>query len=191
MPRFGQGLRVVRDEEVSSHRGLYRSAMADDVHLPLVFLDVDGPVLPFDEEPITEPWGDVMNIQLARLDQALGLRLRALPGQLVWATGWEDDANAEIAPRIGLSRLPVVIWPKSSDEREREDTRFGLHWKTRALVAWAAGRDFVWVDDEISDADRDWVSKHHAGRALLHHVDSARGLSDEDFVALDAWLKVN
>jgi hypothetical protein len=42
-------------------------------------------------------------------------------------------------------------------------------------VTWAAGRPFAWVDDEITDADRDWVSAHHGGRALLHRVESFRG----------------
>jgi len=163
--------------------------MADYAQLPLLFLDVDGPVLPFGAGPVSTPWDDVMDAQLARLNHSLGLRLAALPCRLVWATAWEGDANAEIAPRIGLPELPVVFWPESSDEREREDTWFGLHWKTRALVSWAAGRSFVWIDDEVTDTDREWVSAHHAGRALLHHVDSSRGLSDDDFVALDEWLR--
>lgn len=32
-----------------------------------------------------------------------------------------------------------------------------IDWKTRALVDWAAGRPFSWVDDEITDTDRRWV----------------------------------
>jgi hypothetical protein len=35
-------------------------------------------------------------------------------------------------------------------------------------VAWADGRPFVWVDDEITDADRNWASTHHPAPALLH-----------------------
>lgn len=163
--------------------------MADEAHLPLVFLDVDGTVLPFAPEPVTEPWTDVLDAMLAGLSTSLGLRLAALPGLLVWATGWEDDANLEISPRIGLPELPVVIWPDVADEHQREDDWFGLHWKTRTLVDWAQGRDFVWVDDEITDADREWVARVHSGRALLHHVDSDRGLSDHDFAALDEWLR--
>jgi hypothetical protein len=56
-------------------------------------------------------------------------------------------------------------------------------------VTWAAGRPFAWVDDEITDADRDWVSAHHGGRALFHRVESFQGLADEDFAALDQWLR--
>jgi hypothetical protein len=85
--------------------------------------------------------------------------------------------------------MPVVNWPESSDEHDREDQRLGLCWKTRTLVSWASGRPFAWVDDEITDADRDWVSANHRGQALLHHVQPFRGLTDEDFEVLDQWLR--
>jgi hypothetical protein len=65
----------------------------------------------------------------------------------------------------------------------------GLWWKTRTIVAWAAGRPFAWVDDEITDADREWVPVHHRGPALLRTVDASRGLTDPDFSALEAWLR--
>ncbi|NEE14742.1 hypothetical protein G3M58_50780, partial [Streptomyces sp. SID7499] len=58
-------------------------------------------------------------------------------------------------------------WPEPSDAQEREDKWFGLHWKTRTLAAWADGRPFIWVDDEITEADQDWVSTHHPTPALL------------------------
>ncbi|MEU2667179.1 HAD domain-containing protein [Micromonospora sp. NPDC007220] len=162
--------------------------MTDPAESPLLFLDVDGPLLPFGDGPQRELAGDVSTSHLSRLDPQVGHRLAALPCALVWATTWEEEANTEIAPRIGLPRLPVVRWPEASDEHEREDQWFGLHWKTRTVVAWADGRPFAWVDDEISDADRDWVSAHHPGRALLHHVVASRGLTDDDFAALDQWL---
>ncbi|RDI65785.1 HAD domain-containing protein [Nocardia pseudobrasiliensis] len=156
---------------------------------PLLFLDVDGPLLPFGENPQREPRDVVSHSHLSRLSPELGRRLAALPCELVWATTWEDDANAEIAPRLGLPRLPVVHRPDSSVEHEHEDQWFGLCWKTRTLVDWAAGRPFAWVDDEITDADRNWVSAQHPGRAFLRHVESFRGLSDEDIAALDQWLR--
>ena len=82
----------------------------------------------------------------------------------------------------------MVDWPEPSDQDE-QDEREGLHWKTRGLVRWAAGRPFAWVDDEITDTDRAWVAAHHDGRALLHRVDPRRGLTDADFTALGAWLR--
>lgn len=103
---------------------------------------------------------------LAGLRQDAGPRLAELPCTLVWATTWLEDANTEIAPRLGLPDLPVVTWPEPTGAHEREDQWFGLCWKTRTLVVWAAGRPFAWVDNEITDADRDWVSAHHPGLAL-------------------------
>jgi len=43
--------------------------------------------------------------------QRAGPRLLALPGELVWATTWQGEANEVIAPRLGLPGLPVVTWP--------------------------------------------------------------------------------
>jgi hypothetical protein len=82
-----------------------------------------------------------------------------------------------------------VNWPEPSAENEHEDQWFGLHWKTRTLVEWAGGRPFIWIDDEITDADREWMPTHHHGRALLHHVPPSRGLTVEDFAVLDQWLR--
>ena len=164
---------------------------------PLLFLDVDGPLIPFGATSAQVPHGyptyplDGMppgaeaNPLLARIDPALGPRLAALPCELVWATTWMADANACVAPRLGLPPLPVVDWPEPSEE----DGRARLHWNTRALSRWAAGRSFAWVDDEITDADRAWVAAHHDRPCLLHRVDARLGLTDADFAALSAWLR--
>jgi HAD domain in Swiss Army Knife RNA repair proteins len=167
----------------------YRATVTDNAPSPLLFLDVDGPLLPFGSDCVPEPQRTVAVPHLGRLRPETGPRLAALPCTLVWATTWQEDANTEIAPRIGLPRLPLVIWPEPTEAHEREDRWLGLCWKTRTLVSWAAGRPFAWVDDEITDADRDWASAHHPGPALLHHVEASRGLTDKDFAALDAWLR--
>ncbi|WP_405435434.1 hypothetical protein OG373_02380 [Streptomyces avidinii] len=151
---------------------------------PLLYLDVDGPLIPFGAGPY--PCGDDANPLLARIDPALGPRLAALPCALVWATTWMAEANECVAPRLGLPELPVVAWPEPSDE----DGRGGIHWKTPALVAHAAGRPFIWVDDEITAADRTWVADRHPDRALLHRVDPGRGLTGSDLDVLRTWLRV-
>ncbi|WP_430790271.1 hypothetical protein [Actinoplanes sp. G11-F43] len=56
------------------------------------------------------------------------------------------------------------------------------------LVRWAAGHPFVWLDDEITDADRRWVRAHHEGRALLHRADPLTGVTEADFAAIRRWL---
>lgn len=167
---------------------------------PLLFLDVDGPLIPFGGPPGRFPHGypefrhapglpgaDTHPL-LSRLDPAHGARLAALPCTLVWATTWEDDANEVVAPRLGLPPLPVVHWPEPSAEDERDDARHGLHQKTRTLVAWAAARPFAWVDDEPTAADRAWVADRHPAPALLHRVDPRTGLTAADMTVLRAWL---
>ncbi|MFI0980719.1 HAD domain-containing protein [Streptomyces sp. NPDC021093] len=167
--------------------------------LPLLFLDVDGPLIPFgatrqqlpDGYPTYKtgrhvPGADT-NPLITRVNPAHGPRLMALPCELVWATTWMSDANECLAPWLGLPELPVVTWLEPSDEDEQD----GLHWKTRDLHRWAAGRPFAWLDDEITDTDRTWIEAHHPGQALLHRVDARHGIADEDFATLDHWLRLH
>ncbi|WP_399885105.1 HAD domain-containing protein [Streptomyces sp. BBFR51] len=151
---------------------------------PLLFLDVDGPLIPFGSPTGASTPADHGNPLLARLDPGIGARLMALGCDLVWATTWMEEANEVVAPRIGLPRLPVLDWPEHSAE---EGPR-GLHWKTRPLVEWAHGRPFVWVDDEINAMDRQWIAAGHPGPSLLRQVDPAKGLEGADFCALAGWL---
>ncbi|MDX3095832.1 hypothetical protein PV417_14940 [Streptomyces sp. ME19-03-3] len=160
---------------------------------PLLFLDVDGPLNPYATEPTRRPEGyTTLRVPApagsARplrvwLNPAHGEALLGLGFELCWATTWMAEANRWIAPVIGLPELPYVDFGAALFAY-RPDL---VHWKTEALVAYAAGRRFAWVDDEQSAADADWVAAHHPGPALLHHVDPRVGLRAPDFAALAAF----
>ncbi|RLV68776.1 secreted protein [Streptomyces sp. CBMAI 2042] len=173
--------------------------------LPLLFLDVDGPLNPYAAQPERRPDG-YTTIRVPRNDgspdESLGrtgrrrpLRVWLRPGhgrallslgyELCWATTWMDDANRWIAPVIGLPELPFVDFGDALF-RERPD---GVHWKTGPLVEYARGRPFAWVDDEQGDPDQAYVAAHHPGPGLLHHVDPRIGLREDDFRTLSDFAR--
>ncbi|MEU3399387.1 hypothetical protein [Streptomyces filamentosus] len=102
---------------------------------------------------------------------------------LVWGTTWEADAKDFIAPVLGLPDLPYVDFGFDL----LNDRGDGLHWKTKPLMAYAGDRPFCWIDDEITDRDRVFVTAHHPAPTLLHRVDPRHGLRDEDFTVLAAF----
>ncbi|MFD6453970.1 hypothetical protein ACFWF3_24615 [Nocardia sp. NPDC060220] len=166
---------------------------------PLLFLDVDGPLNPYAAQPARRPDG-YTTLELPRNDaheddRGLSPRRRPLHVwlnpehggillrlgfELCWATTWMADANRWIAPVLGLPELPFVDFGDVLLQ-ERPD---GVHWKTGPLVDYADGRPFAWVDDEQSELDETYVSAHHHGSGLLHHVNPRIGLRDNDFRAL-------
>ncbi|MGA5819786.1 hypothetical protein ACPC54_18240 [Kitasatospora sp. NPDC094028] len=170
--------------------------------LPLLYLDVDGPLNILNDWP-DEPhklmvhqvrppsWvrrhphlrPDQVPELTLRLNPEHGAELADLPYELVWGTTWEEEANEYIAPRIGLPSLPVVTWTNLDGIGPE-----GTYFKTSELVRHSAGQPFAWVDDQILQADRDYVARHHPGPALLYCVDPAKGLGLDDFEALAAWV---
>ncbi|WP_040905157.1 hypothetical protein [Streptomyces griseoflavus] len=171
---------------------------------PLLFLDVDGPLNPYAAKPERRPDGyttlRVPWIGGHEEDRGLSSRRRSLRVwlnpehgrfllrlgfELCWATTWMDDANRWIAPTLGLPELPFVDFGDVL-LRERSD---GVHWKTAPLVKYAGGRSFAWVDDEQSERDQVYVTAHHLGSALLHHVDPRVGLREDDFDTLTHFAR--
>lgn len=158
---------------------------------PIVFLDIDGTLLPLGpgdrSHAVDDPraWRAQSNPLLGKLHRAPSRALLQLGAELVWATAWGQDANEVVAPMLALGRLPVVDF----DAADELAVPGGLHWKTASLVRYAAGRPFVWLDDEIRDLDQQWVETAHPGPALLHRVSPTPGLNEDDLAVVKAWVE--
>jgi hypothetical protein len=57
-----------------------------------------------------------------------------------------------------------------------------------SLTRSAADGPIVWLDREITDANRWWVAAHQPRRALLHRVDPYVGLTEADLTMIRQWL---
>ncbi|MEU6475851.1 HAD domain-containing protein [Streptomyces sp. NPDC047017] len=155
---------------------------------PLLFLDVDGPLNPWAAKPERRPEGYTTiratptpgRTLRVWLNPTHGPALLRLGYDLCWATTWMAEANRWIAPVVGLPELPYVDFGTNLFAPRPDD----VHWKTEAIVAYAAGRPFAWVDDEQTPADTAYVTTEHPGPALLHHVDPRVGLREPDFRTL-------
>ena len=183
------------DPPADTHNGTPPNA--DNALKPLLLIDVDGPLNPYAAKPGRRPEGYTTHRIRPKgwehprskplrvwLKPDHGPALLALPYRLVWCSTWQAQANTFIAPVLGLPELEYVPFP---DSRSRPDRR--LYWKTPYVVQWAAGRPFVWVEDEATQHDDEYVNRHHEGFGRILHVNPRLGLRDDDFAQLDTWAR--
>ena len=111
----------------------------------LLFLDVDGTLLPSDGAKFDatlvdwQEWQSRRNPRLARMDRTHGRRLLALACDLVWATAWMHDANEVIAPLLGLPPLPVADLPEAPRIRSAPCTGRRWRWSQLPLGVASSG----------------------------------------------------
>jgi DNA-binding XRE family transcriptional regulator len=163
---------------------------------PLLLIDVDGPLNPYAASNNTinkfnrqNPARGYKTHQISgykvRLARWHGAELKGLARafDLVWATTWEQQANTEIGPRIGLPDLPVISFKDLPDQPPAP----GLYWKTSIIADYCKGRPFAWIDDEISHVDEQYITDRHTAPAKLMKINPATGLTPEHFDALETW----
>ncbi|MFK0220492.1 hypothetical protein ACIQWN_20160 [Streptomyces vinaceus] len=49
--------------------------------------------------------------------------------------------------------------------------------------------EFAWIDDDITEMDREYADRRHPARALLMRIDERIGLTRPDFDALAHWAR--
>ncbi|MCT9933118.1 HAD domain-containing protein [Planotetraspora sp. A-T 1434] len=159
---------------------------------PLILLDVDGVLNPSRRSsPRFRRYDGVLDGEPYKvlLDPRDGSRLRNLAeatgAELAWATTWEDRANEEIGPRIGLPYLPVI--PVMGDPASLT----GEHMKTRGIARYVRHRPFVWFDDNLVEADHEYLTRHPGvSDFLLVEVDPRTGLTDDHLGRAREWLMI-
>ncbi|WP_329110739.1 hypothetical protein OG792_17010 [Micromonospora sp. NBC_01699] len=148
---------------------------------PLLFLDVDGVLNPFDgpcpagfvehdlfpgEEPI-------------RIDPGHGAWITELAEtfDVTWATSWNEDANLVLAPLLGITALPVLTMPP---------VPFHPNAKVPLVAALARHRPTAWIDEAHTHEARTWRDSR-AAPTILVTADPAVGLTRAYVDQLLAW----
>ncbi|WP_326550504.1 HAD domain-containing protein [Micromonospora sp. NBC_01813] len=153
---------------------------------PLLFLDVDGVLNPFDDTicPCGFTEHDLFpGEELVRINPTHGMWITELSAvfDLIWATSWNDDANRLLAPLLRIPVLPVLTMPPPP---------FDPSAKVPLIAAHAQRRPTAWIDDAHTIEARDWAEKRNAP-TLLITTDPAIGLTRESVDHLLTWRQTH
>jgi hypothetical protein len=165
-------------------RGLPLARTAPRTTRPLLFVDIDGVLRPFDpvkarEDKLLRRGGDLESIDLD-----CGERLRRLEERydLVWASGWRSEAE-KLAELLEL-RTDEVPSIKSKARPKWADT----DWKVDAVDRCAGARPAAWIDDSHGELSDRWAAERNAP-TLLVSTDPREGMTDEDVEILLEWAE--
>jgi hypothetical protein len=150
---------------------------------PLLFLDIDGVLNPFPDTPAGFEEYDFFPAD----DEPVRLAARHVDwlGELVavfdvvWASGWGEDANRVLSPFFGLPELPLVDLPAIPFEPLE---------KVPGVALLAGDRPAAWVDDNLGPEALAWAEQRRAP-TLLVAVDSATGLTRAAVEQLLDWAR--
>jgi hypothetical protein len=117
----------------------------------ILFLDIDGVLAPFNASKDSSfstklgiNWLPALKPELDRLCEVYAP---------IWASWWQEDSY-----KVGkLYDLPPTGFCRFSDHFDDFEDLIPLDWKLPAMGSVAAGRPFVWVDDEITDYAFEWA----------------------------------
>lgn len=173
---------------------------------PILFLDVDGPLNPYEAKATQRPegyltkrlaqfWkpGQVRAMEWAEkglrvwLNPAHGPMLLTLADrfELVWATMWGEGANRLVGPIIGLPELPWVDFGEMDCDFSSKHIP-----KLAAVARYAEDRPFAWFDDEFRvPSDLNWAAVRNVEIAptLFMPINPGIGIVQADIDYLTRW----
>jgi hypothetical protein len=153
---------------------------------PLLLVDVDGVISLFGEGLDVSAGGRWLMVDGVPhfISHEAGLHLRELVAdfELVWCTGWEENANFYLPSALSLpGALPFLTFEGRQPGRR--------HWKLGAIDEHAgADRPLAWIDDGLSDDCHAWAAAR-PGATLLVPTDAARGLTAVEAAILRSWAR--
>lgn len=114
--------------------------------------------------------------------------------ELMWGTGWEEQANEFMLEPMGLEEpLPHIPLKQSLPGTIIGKLPVNYYWKTPWLIHWAeeVGRPFALIDDLFSEEDMEWaVRRTEEGvPTLFVKTDETVGWTDEHTDELIAWAE--
>lgn len=178
----------------------------------LLFLDVDGPLNPWAAKASQRPDGygtiylspdgrvfskkqkTYIRVWLKKDHGTHLADLGDLGYKVTWATKWNHLANDVICNYYGVDPYDVA---EVTEAPEVGCRGWGIHWreckclhsKTETLLKYAEGRPFVWIDDESTERDVEWLKAHADQEHLVLTVSPRTGLTDEHFALLKDWIE--
>jgi hypothetical protein len=169
---------------------------------PLILLDVDGPLNPYEAKATQRPEGYLTHRLTPTGWRGKPLRVWLNPdhgkmlfdfatahdAELAWATTWEHDANSMIAVNVGLPPLPVVEFTGQLTRSAGQPFR----WKYAAVLEFAQGRPLVWLDDDFDHYPeaRAWFEQERGDLfTVLHWVSPRVGITAADLDAVSDRLQ--
>ncbi len=101
--------------------------------------------------------------------------------EVQWATTWQRWANTYFGEALGFT-LPVAVDSERTTLKGR-----AAEWKATQLEAAFPDRPIMWIDDNPPFTDRAGLFNREGFKFI--YTDAATGLSDENIVEAEAWLK--
>ncbi len=140
---------------------------------PLLLVDVDGVLNPFAAKTCPDGYQEYdffPGEELVRLSLAHGEWLRDLAARfdVIWATGWGEEANQFIGPLLSLPAFPTVTFPP---------VPFDPCEKLPAVQAFVGDRPFAWIDDALTPETWAWAARRVPHAAGMHGIQVLPGLA--------------